>query len=800
MSAVVAGIFPASTPLWPVFVRAHGIVLVVPSLLADNSRPPPLLTPAMWQTMIDDFFVFARTAVHNPIADERRSAVYPNLYFVLDVYPHRLERALGKYYSLFLANFLPLTGDGIFIYRDENGPLDEDIDFMLRLDSLQTTALSAPSVGGEKDIMKLFSDAQQNMLYLNKQRLAALEEVHKLKQDKEAMLAQIARQDVEMSVSLEERNLLSQRLKVLESHKQSQLGYGIAGSVGGNKEEKAPEALVGLWSQYLLKVDQWLLTRVIDAQEASSLRLLPTKNVPRALEALLQHQEESASLMLRLAHVTRRRSLHVVHICTELAPLTGVTPVADFVTGLCKALWRKGQTVEVILPRYGFVGESGVEALQRVPSDFRSFFDGQWHTNHIWTTVVEGIPVTLIEPQHPAGFFSRPEMYNYEDDVERFTYFSRAALDYLVRVSKSPDIIHAHNWHTAAVAPLFWDLYCHQPGFGDTRIVFTCHDFRVQAVHGAAKLGLCGLEPHQLDRPDRLQDNQDPSLVNLLKGGVVYSNKVTTVSTAYVDDLIHCRHDMGATLDIHRNKFVGLPSGVTTLEWDPQTDSSLPALYSPSNTAGKAVAKSELQQQLGFQHKNADGNATPLVGCIVPKVMGADIDFIREALVCSLMQGAQFVFVGGSTDPRVQVMLEELRRDILNGEAELLIQEYDCSMAHIAVAASDILVCPPVQNPFDPFPIVGMRYGALPVVREELRTGKSLVDGAQSTSRESGCFFFNPRLKQSISGAISRAISQLRQHPKQWEELVANAMTRDFTWDANESDNYIEVYWSIRDS
>jgi len=134
-----------------------------------------------------------------------------------------------------------------------------------------------------------------------------------------------------------------------------------------------------------------------------------------------------------------------------------VGSVASHVKNLCCALQRRKNFVEVILPKYKSMDLNQVQGLQEVEADFSSYFGGEWHRNRIWTGILYGIAVTFIEPFHLSGFFDRDLLYGYEDDFERFTYFCRASLDYLLKSGEQPDILHLHNWQTAVVAPLFWD-------------------------------------------------------------------------------------------------------------------------------------------------------------------------------------------------------------------------------------------------------------------------------------------------------------------------------------------------------
>lgn len=171
-----------------------------------------------------------------------------------------------------------------------------------------------------------------------------------------------------------------------------------------------------------------------------------------------------------------------------MEPLVSVTPLASYVTGLSRALQRKGHSVEVILPKYPNLDLHEVQGLREMEAETYSYFNGQLHANKIWTGVVYDIGVTLIEPVLYASFFNHERLYGFTDDFERFSYFSRASLDYIVKCGKQPDVIHIHNWQTAIVGPLFWDIFVKQ-GLEGTRVLLTCHDLESQI--SALNISVC---------------------------------------------------------------------------------------------------------------------------------------------------------------------------------------------------------------------------------------------------------------------------------------------------------------------
>eukprot|EP00270_Netrium_digitus_P011426 TRINITY_DN3632_c0_g1_i1.p1 TRINITY_DN3632_c0_g1~~TRINITY_DN3632_c0_g1_i1.p1 ORF type:complete len:770 (-),score=191.80 TRINITY_DN3632_c0_g1_i1:147-2456(-) len=683
------------------------------------------------------------------------------------------------------------------------------------VDHIQASLLAGDKPGGA-DMMKLFNDAQQNMLYLNKQRLIAIDELQKVERDKEYLLARVSQLEAEKEAMAGQRELLEEELRAAEAALQMAASRGASlfgelekGEGTGGRRKKAGPARAqdppAVWSRVLLRVDALFLQGVIDAGQATALRNLASSRDVAIAEKFIEVQDADdrhiASVLLGLLNPEKRRGLHVVQVCTEMAPVSQAGQLAPWLTGLCRALRRKGHLVEVILPKYMSMDSSVVEDFRQLQGDFFSYFGGDWHRNQLWSGNVFGVPVTFIDPQHPAKFFDREKMYDYVDDFERFTYFSRAALEYLKKMGKKPDVIHLHNWHTAAAAPLFWDIYSHQ-GMNNTRLLFTCHDFKYQKVQEPSKLSLCGLDPGQLHRPDRLQDNLDPNSINLLKGGIVYSNRVTTISPLYAADMKTKERgrNMDQTLLVHKHKFFGVVSGLDDTTWGPENDRFLPLPFSADDVSGKAVAKRELRQQLDLPILDElTGLDRPLVACVCPQVSETELEMVKAAMGCALQSNAQFVLVGASRTPKVQAVLEDIQLDCEDANAKLVLR-YEEGLVHLLVGAADILVCPSIFEPSRMWPLIGLRYGALPVTREALGSSPdNLIDYDDQNHGQLGlAFLFRSTSAKDMSASLQRAINHFVQDPSAWSTAVEEAIARDSSWNGPSSEAYIASYWAIR--
>ncbi|CAD6249043.1 unnamed protein product [Miscanthus lutarioriparius] len=369
---------------------------------------------------------------------------------------------------------------------DSRGKPRRESSSTVRLD-VDADSDQVPSLADEGDVGELFRLAQRNILYINKQRLMAMEELKKLQ---------------------DENNLLLEEIQVLETEMQ------------GIPLEAAQSSS---FSELLLRIDTMVISGMISMAEASDLRekVVTNRSIIQSAFSDIHHKPNTELLSeLRLfLHKPIEKPLHIVHICSEMYPISSCGSLSTYVASLSCEIHKKGNLVEVILPKYTSINVDGIHGLRRAEAEYESYFGGLWHKNKIWTGTSSGVGLVLIEPSQ-LSYFSRDMLHGYPDDFERFSYFSRASLDYIVKSEKRPDIIHIHNWETAIVAPLFWDIFAHQ-GLGNTRILLTCQDLNSECLEEPNKLEMCGLDPHKLHRHDRLQDTNKTDLVNILKVGCI---------------------------------------------------------------------------------------------------------------------------------------------------------------------------------------------------------------------------------------------------------------------------------------
>ncbi|XP_065878884.1 probable starch synthase 4, chloroplastic/amyloplastic isoform X2 [Euphorbia lathyris] len=545
------------------------------------------------------------------------------------------------------------------------------------------------------------------------------------------------------------------------------------------------------WSRLLLIIDGWLLEKKIAADDANLLRDMAWKRERRIcntyFECREKNEREAISMFLKLTSSPRSSGLYVIHIAAEMAPVAKVGGLGDVVAGLGKALQKRGHLVEIILPKYDCMQYDGIGDLRALDVTVESYFDGKLFKNKIWVGTIEGLPVYFIEPHHPDKFFWRGQFYGEHDDFRRFSFFSRAALELLHQSGKKPDIIHCHDWQTAFVAPLYWDIYAPK-GLNTARICFTCHNFEYQGTAPASELVSCGLDVQQLNRPDRMQDNSSHDKINAIKGAVVFSNIVTTVSPTYAQEVRTAEGGKGLhlTLNFHAKKFIGILNGIDTDAWNPATDTFLNVQYNANDLQGKAENKLAIRKHFGLSTADA---RKPLVGCITRLVPQKGVHLIRHAIYRTLELGGQFLLLGSSPVAHIQREFEGIANHFQNHEHIRLILKYDESLSRSIYAASDMFIIPSIFEPCGLTQMIAMKYGSIPIVRKTGGLNDSVFDVHDDSipvQFRNGFTFLNPD-EQGINNALERAFNYYKNDPEGWKELVQKDMNIDFSWESSAS-------------
>ncbi|WP_449601239.1 glycogen synthase GlgA [Paenibacillus sp. Marseille-Q9583] len=472
--------------------------------------------------------------------------------------------------------------------------------------------------------------------------------------------------------------------------------------------------------------------------------------------------------------------MKVLFAAAEAHPFIKTGGLADVIGALPKALKGAGVDVRVILPKYRGIPEKFTSKLEHltevyVPIGWRNQYCGIEHM------VYDGIPVYFIDNEY---YFGRDGIYGYMDDGERFAFYNRAVLECLPAIDFQPDVLHCHDWHAAVIPMLLQGHYRHNPFYSEMRSVFTIHNLLYQGVFPYEVLGeLLGLDSSYFGGVEYYRN------VNFLKGGIVYSDRVTTVSPTYSEEIRtpYYGYGLDGLLNARADVLSGIVNGIDTKSYNPATDTSLVTRYR-SNLAKKTENKLALQEELGLP---VDANI-PMVAMVTRLVDSKGLDLLTRVLDELLYKDdIQFVLLGTGDESYERWFKEAAWRYPTKLSSQILFND---ALSRKIYAASDIFLMPSKFEPCGISQLLALRYGSIPVVRE---TG-GLNDTVQAYNEESGegnGFTFSNYNAHDMMFTLRRAISLYKQ-PEHWKKITKNAFAGDYSWNVS-AQQYIDIYNEI---
>ena len=496
--------------------------------------------------------------------------------------------------------------------------------------------------------------------------------------------------------------------------------------------------------------------------------------------------------------------MHIIHIASELAPLAKVGGLGDVLLGLSRELSWKGHDVDIIIPKYDCMDTSEVRDLNIIANDVPCYYDGETYTNSIWMGWVENLRVYFIEPHHPSHFFERGCFYGCEDDIDRYLYFGRTALEFLLSKQINPDIIHLHDWHTAAVAALYKEIF-NPLGLTSASTVFTIHNLEYQGKCAPFNLDRIGLDSTKYLTAEQMQDPLDPTLLNLVKGAIFYADFVTTVSPNYAKEVLTPEGGRGLDKFLlkYRDKFAGVLNGLDYSYWNPEIDRYLPVHYSPREVPANKKDRNTLDKKAFVKKLFRDreflaGDHSPIVGCVTRLVPQKGLEMIKHALTYTLARGGQFALLGSSPIMSISDEFHALKQQYADHPHVCLILHHQEELAHMIFAASDMFIVPSLFEPCGLTQMIALKYGAIPIVRRTGGLADTIfdVDNSGRPFEETNGYTFDYPDAHGIESALERAIECWFHNPDRWRKMMIHGMNIDFSWNQS-SNRYLEIYKSL---
>ncbi len=489
--------------------------------------------------------------------------------------------------------------------------------------------------------------------------------------------------------------------------------------------------------------------------------------------------------------------MYIVMLASECAPAAKVGGLADVVHGLSKELGIRGHAVEIILPKYDCMRYDRIGGLTKAYGDLWVPYYNHWVHCDVYFGWVDGLKCFFVEPHSDRNFFNRGVFYGHHDDAERFAFFCKAAMEFLFKSNRHPDIIHCHDWQTALAPVLLYETYQHL-GMRHPRVCFTLHNVGHQGIHGEHLLREVGLNPGSLMNYDRLLDDHRRGAVNLMKGGIVYSNFVTTVSPRYAQEIRHTHLGMGLqrVLGMHHQKLGGVLNGVDYGVWNPEVDTHIAKRYGISSLPDKYANKEALRNRLWLR-----GGMKPLVSFVGRLDPQKGVHLILNAVPYCLDHGAQFVLLGASLQGDINSAFWNLKARFNDHPDCHLEIGYNEELAHLIYAGSDLILVPSEYEPCGLTQLIGLKYGTLPVVRNTGGLADTVFDAnyAHRPYHERNGYVFNDYNWPGLESALQRALGLWHFYPQYFRELMVNAMRYDYSWN-HPGQDYLNIYNYIKAS
>ena len=516
--------------------------------------------------------------------------------------------------------------------------------------------------------------------------------------------------------------------------------------------------------------------KVAEKAEKAAEKAVASKAGEKIADAVKAAEEK-----VDVAPAEKQYKKRILFVAAEALPYVKTGGLGDVAAALPKALVKEGYDVRVVLPLYFNIPDKFRTTMQYLGCCYVSL---AWRYQYcgVFTQKYDGVTYYFLDNEY---YFKRNGIYGHYDDAERFAFFSKAALEALPIMNFTPDIIHCHDWHTG-LTPVYLDVYYRNvPYCKNARTVFTIHNIQFQGKYGNEICDdILGLPA------DKKSLVQYQNCVNFMKGAIECSNKVTTVSPTYANEILNSYYSFGLQdiLGARKYKLSGIINGIDVETNDPATDKALFKNYDKNTVADKAANKKGLQQML-----NLDQNPNvPVIGMVTRLTEQKGMELIASVFEEILSKGVQMVVLG-SGDWKYESLLKDMQKRFPDKLRAVL--GFSGDLASKIYAGADIFLMPSKFEPCGLSQMISMRYGTIPIVRE---TGglKDTVVPYNGVTRQGTGFTFYSYNAHDMLYAIERAVGLYYDYKDDWKQLVQNAMSQDFSWN-NICKQYIALYENL---
>jgi starch synthase len=468
--------------------------------------------------------------------------------------------------------------------------------------------------------------------------------------------------------------------------------------------------------------------------------------------------------------------MNILFASSEAYPFFTSGKLGDMIGSLAVAMQRLGTEVRVILPLYGDMQEEWQGQLRyltsfNVPVSWRNQYCG------LFELVRQGVTYYFLDNEY---YFKRRGFYGFYDDGERFSFFSRAVLETVAHLDRSPSIIHCNDWQTALI-PVYLKLYYrHIKKYAHIKTIFTIHDIQYQGKYGPEILeGTLGISREHFHLVEY------DGVVNCMKGAIESADLVSTVSPAYAGEILDPWYGCGldSFLRLRKDKLRGIQSGIDRDHYNPATDAYIAAQYDAGSfETGKPACKEGLRKIFGLAESE-----DPLIGMVIRFESHKGLDLLVHAADEILGGGMQMALIGYGGGIYEHFFSELAAR--WNGQCAVRFG-FLPELARQVYSGSDMFLMPSKFEPCGLAQMIALRYGSIPIVRETGGLKDTITEG-----KDGNGFTFVSYQANELRDACFRA-REAWQNKEEWNALVRRAMLCDYGWDKL-SRFYLDMYQKV---
>jgi starch synthase len=475
--------------------------------------------------------------------------------------------------------------------------------------------------------------------------------------------------------------------------------------------------------------------------------------------------------------------MNVLIASPEVFPFVKTGGLADVTGSLPKALKKLGVDVRIILPKHKGIEEQGFPIKYKnykyLCPISQGYIDGE-----IALTEYDGVTAYLVEKDE---YYYRDYLYStpdgdYLDNAERFIFFSKSILEAIKATGFVPDVLHCNDWETA-LAPVFLKtLYKDEPAFKNIASLFTIHNLGYQGIFWQYDMHLLNIGWEYFS-PDYLEFFGN---INFLKGGIVFSDIINTVSRKYSEEIQTAEFGCGldGILRTRKSDLYGIINGIDYEDWSPEKDPYIPAHYDNKDVKNKKISKAALQEIFGLPV----AEDLPVIGTISRLADQKGFDLIASSLEEMLSYGTQYIILG-TGERKYHDLFTELSKKFPKSFSVKI--AYDNKLAHLIEAGADIFLMPSRYEPCGLNQLYSLRYGTVPVVRGVGGLEDTITDFTKKPEHGTGFKFYDYTNKAMLD-AISRAL-KVYKNKNIWVSLVKRCMDEDFSWQRSAKE-YMDLY------